>query len=208
MIISTIQFITQPNESGDHIPAVQLACEAGIQWVQLRIKAGNAAFRKQQAKTAQGICRKFGAKLIINDNVLLANEIDAHGVHIGLEDMDIEEARAILGSHKIIGATANTIEHLEHASTKGADYMGLGPFRFTKTKNKLSPILGLEGYRKLMTLAGSLGIRQPIVAIGGIRIEDLRGLVATGVTGVAVSSLIQYASDPKAVVGEMRKYIP
>jgi thiamine-phosphate pyrophosphorylase len=101
------------------------------------------------AKAVKEICNGYKATLIINDNVYLAQQIAADGVHLGLTDMGIPEARRILGTYKIIGATANTFEDI-NSCTKYSDYIGLGPFQFTTTKQKLSPILGLEGYRSIL----------------------------------------------------------
>ena len=113
--------------------------------------------------------------------------------------MPLPEARAILGDDFIIGATANTLDDIRSASAAGADYIGLGPFRFTTTKKGLAPLLGLDGYTRLMTAARAEGITLPVVAIGGITVADLPKLRRTGVSGVAVSGLILTADDKESI---------
>jgi thiamine-phosphate diphosphorylase len=138
------------------------------------------------------LCRKYGATFIVDDRVGLVGPLGADGVHLGKNDMAPSEARKILGD-KIIGATANTMEDVERALAEGADYLGIGPFRFTTTKKNLAPVLGLDGYRRIMARK----IPVPVVAIGGILLDDLRDLKTTGVTGVAVSGLILNSTNPE-----------
>lgn len=149
----------------------------------------------EMAKKILPLCRNYGATLIFDDRVHLVDGLGADGVHLGKKDMPVEEARKILGPSKIIGATANTEEDMLLAFISGADYIGLGPFRFTTTKKGLSPILGLEGYNRIISYCSSQGITIPVVAIGGIGIEDLQDLRQTGVDGVAISGLILKSND-------------
>ena len=93
------------------------------------------------------ICRKYNATLILNDHVHLVKEIGANGVHLGKSDMSPVKARELLGSNYIIGGTANNMEDIRQLHKSGVDYIGLGPFRFTRTKKNLAPILGIEGYK-------------------------------------------------------------
>lgn len=139
------------------------------------------------------LCRQYGARFIIDDHVELVDELGADGVHLGQNDMAVDEARRILGEERIIGATANTRRHIDNAVRLGADYIGLGPFRYTTTKKNLSPILGLEGYRRL--LSELVGV--PVVAIGGITLQDIPGIMATGVNGVAVSGIVANSTDKR-----------
>jgi thiamine-phosphate pyrophosphorylase len=125
------------------------------------------------AKAVKEICNGYKATLIINDNVYLAQQIAADGVHLGLTDMGIPEARRILGTYKIIGATANTFEDVLTHVQNTANYIGLGPFQFTTTKQKLSPILGLEGYRSILQKLKQQRVEIPIYAIGGITSENV-----------------------------------
>jgi len=125
-------------------------------------------------------------------------------LHLGLQDLSITAAREIVGDEMIIGGTANTLEHILLRVEEGADYIGLGPFRFTKTKKNLSPILGLEGYQNLVRAIRERGeIQIPIIAIGGIELNDISTIMETGVHGVAVSGAITFAQNREDVVAEI-----
>ena len=117
-------------------------------------------------------------------------------MHLGKHDMPVAEARRLLGNGFIIGGTANTFDDVKMHYEAGADYIGCGPFRFTTTKKNLSPILGLEGYRRIVSQMKEAGINLPIVAIGGITREDIPAILQTGVTGVALSGTILRADNP------------
>ena len=136
--------------------------------------------------------------LIINDNPALVHAIGADGVHLGKTDMAPTEARRLLGPDFIIGGTANTFADIEQLTAAGVNYIGLGPFRFTTTKQNLSPILGLAGYQALLAQVRAAGLAVPIVGIGGIVLADVPALLATGLHGVAVSGAITHAADPVA----------
>ncbi len=191
-----------------------MALEGGCKWVQLRVKSPDLitdeakaefmASLKAMALEAQRMCREHGATFIIDDNVALVKEIGADGVHLGKKDMPINGARRILGKDFIIGGTANTFEDVKAHYEAGADYIGCGPFRFTTTKQGLSPILGLEGYRSIVSRMRAEGIDLPIVAIGGITKEDIPEIMQTGVTGIALSGTILNAENP---VAETRRII-
>lgn len=150
------------------------------------------------------LCTEYGAKFILDDRVNLVVETGADGVHLGKNDMPVDEARKMLGRNKIIGGTANTFEDVERLSRQEADYIGCGPFRFTTTKKNLSPVLGLEGYRDITAQMKAHDIQLPIVAIGGILHQDIPAIMQTGVTGIAVSGAILNAENP---VEEMRLFI-
>lgn len=107
-----------------------------------------------------------------------------------MTDTSIKEARELLGEEKIIGGTANTYEDVVQRFHEKCNYVGLGPFKFTSTKEKLSPIVGLEGYKKIISTLKSEGIEIPIFAIGGILEEDIEPILNTSIYGVAVSGLI------------------
>lgn len=197
-----MQFISHYNDRYGYLDGIRMALAGGCKWVQLRVK-GDAPI-KELALEAQRMCREAGATFIIDDNVALVKEIGADGVHLGLKDMPIAEARRILGPDFIIGGTANTFENVKAHHEAGADYIGCGPFRFTTTKQGLSPILGLEGYRSIVSKMKEAGIDLPIVAIGGITVEDIPSIMQTGVTGIALSGTVLNAEDP---VAETRRII-
>ena len=176
----------------------EAACAGGVRWVQLRINNASPEEWEQAARATLLVCRRFGAVLIINDNPALAHAIGADGVHLGKTDMAPTEARQLLGPDFIIGGTANTFTDIEQLTAASVDYIGLGPFRFTTTKQNLSPILGLAGYQGLLAQVRAAGLAVPIVGIGGIALADVPALLATGLHGVAVSGAITYAADPVA----------
>lgn len=191
-----VQFISHYTEKYSYLDSIQLALEGGCRWIQLRMKDASEQELLDTAKQALTLCNKYDATFIIDDNVLVAKQIGAHGVHLGKNDMPINEARKILGPDAIIGGTANTFEDICNHLAAGANYIGCGPFRFTSTKKNLSPILGLEGYNNLMLACKKANITLPIVAIGGITIDDIPDIMGTGVSGIAISSEVLRANNP------------
>ena len=199
--IARLHYITQGDIFGyTHSQLAEEVCMAGVNWVQLRVKKKGYADWKEIASDALKVCRKYKARLIVNDNVRIAKEIDADGVHLGKDDMLPKAARSLLGIEKIIGGTANTYIDIENLAEAGVDYIGLGPFRFTDTKENLSPVLGLEGYSKIIEECRKNGIKIPIIAIGGIKREDIKPLFGTGVYGIAVSSAINFELEKEKAV--------
>ena len=206
-IIADFHYITQEINSLSHAQLAELACKSGIQWIQLRVKEKTHEAFLQMAKKTKAICEKYGSRFIVNDNVAIAKEAGADGVHLGKDDMHPLKARQILGEKAIIGATANTIEDIIKLETCHVDYIGLGPFRFTTTKKKLSPVLGLEGFVKIANECQERDIRIPIIAIGGIQKEDVALLMDTGIHGIAVSSAINLAADQAKAAAEFLKTV-
>jgi len=202
-MIAKLHYISQENSEQTHVPAIKKALEAGCNWIQLRVKNQPEEKVLKYALEARALCDAFGAKLIVNDHPHVALKAKADGLHLGLQDTPVKEARAIVGDKMIIGGTANTFEHIKQRVAEGVDYIGLGPFRFTKTKEKLSPILGLNGYKAIIKQMQESGTDIPIIAIGGIELADIAAIIQTGVYGVAVSGSITYAKDPVATVREM-----
>jgi thiamine-phosphate pyrophosphorylase len=150
------------------------------------------------------MCKNVGATFIIDDRVELVKEIGADGVHLGKNDMPINEARKVLGESFIIGGTANTFEDVKAHYEASANYIGCGPFRFTTTKKNLSPVLGLDGYRNIINQMRDADIHLPIIAIGGITAEDIPAIIQTGINGIALSSTILRAANP---IEEMKRII-
>ncbi len=204
--ISQLQYITHDLEEVSHVAQATRACEAGINWIQLRVKNKDHASWKKIALTVNNICKKFNTTLIINDNVELAKEINADGVHLGKEDMNPLNARKVLGNNYIIGGTANTLEDIINLNSQGVDYIGLGPYKSTTTKKKLAPLLGVSGYSRLIEKCIQLNIKTPIVAIGGIAESDAQGLMKTGVHGLACSSAINNSKNLKETILALSKW--
>ncbi len=206
-MIDKLHYISQPIGQGAHLPAIEKALEAGCKWIQLRVKDQEPAYILKEAQAAKALCDAFDAKLVINDHPEIALASGAYGLHLGLQDMSIPEARKIVGSEMIIGGTANTFEQVLQRITEGADYVGLGPYRFTTTKKKLSPILGIAGYEAILRQLRERDIHIPIIAIGGIRVEDVSEIINSGVYGVALSGAITLAADAALAVNELKQQL-
>lgn len=199
-----IQFITHSNNRYGYVDGARLALEGGCRWVQLRMKEATETEFMAAAAEIGRLCKEHGATFVLDDHVEWVEKTGADGVHLGKNDMPIDEARKILGNDKVIGGTANTFEDVERLYRQGANYIGCGPFRFTTTKKNLSPVLGLEGYQHIVDQMKSHGINLPIVAIGGILESDIKSILATGVSGIAVSGGILNAENPAE---EMQRFL-
>ncbi len=203
-----LQFITHFTDEYSYFDSAMIALEGGCRWIQLRMKDTDEAEIERVARLVMPECRRMGAVFVIDDNVELAIRIGADGVHLGKNDMPVDEARRIVGDKFIIGGTANTFEDVQRLAAQGADYIGCGPFRFTTTKKNLAPMLGLEGYKYILSQMRKHCITLPLVAIGGITCGDIPQLMAAGVTGIALSGSILRAEKPveemKKVVNELR----
>lgn len=191
-----LQYISHFTPQISYAEGIRMALEGGCRWIQLRMKDAPAEEIIACAEEVLPLCRRHGAKFLLDDHVELVRRLGADGVHLGKNDMPVDEARTILGPDIIIGGTANTIEDIIRLHKQGADYIGCGPFRFTTTKKNLSPILGLDGYKSIVLKMKELGIDLPIVAIGGITVEDIPAVMGTGVSGIALSGAILGAPDP------------
>jgi thiamine-phosphate pyrophosphorylase len=200
-----LQYISQGNTIEEQLYNILKALDNGCNWIQMRFKNSNSKEAYTLAEAIKTVCSEYQATFIINDNVFLARQIVADGVHLGLKDMNVKVARSILGQTKIIGATANTFDDVSRKIDEGCDYIGLGPFQFTKTKNDLSPILGLEGYTSIMQKMKNKNIQIPIYAIGGIQLENIETLMDTGIYGIAVSSLITISKNPNELIMELNE---
>lgn len=191
-----LQFITNESDKYSIAEEVQMAIEGGCRWIQLRMKDATDEEVRETALELIPMCKETDTFLIIDDRVNVVADLKVSGVHLGKEDMDPLEAREILGPHAIIGITANTADDILKYKGKDIDYAGVGPFRFTTTKKRLAPELGLEGYRRFAKAVREAGMELPLVAIGGITIDDIDPLLETGVNGIAMSGAIINAPDP------------
>jgi thiamine-phosphate pyrophosphorylase len=198
-----IYFITHTNEKYSYIESAKLALDNGIRLIQLRMKHSPIEQIKQTAYELLEECSKYKACLIMNDNADLASSLGFDGVHIGQNDENIESVKTKIKDNQIVGLTCNNFEQIQQAKELSADYVGLGPFRFTQTKEKLSPILGIQGYKDIMQQCRQMDIELPIYAIGGIRLEDVNQIMETGVYGIAISSLILESSNPQNTIKEL-----
>lgn len=202
--MNRLQFITHFTDKYTYVDSARIALDGGCRWIQLRMKDATESELENAALQVKSLCSEYGAKFIIDDNVMMTKHIGADGVHLGKNDMPVDEARKILGSNYIIGGTANTFDDICRLYAQGADYIGCGPFRFTTTKKNLAAILGLDGYARLLKQMNERGIKLPLIAIGGIEYDDIPALFRTGVSGIALSGSVLRAADP---VSEMRRIV-
>lgn len=206
-MFNKLQYISQGENASAQLNNIQAALDAGCNWIQLRFK--NATFNEtmQLAEKIKQLCINYSATFIINDYPHIAKALNAAGVHLGLTDMSISEAKKIVGEDKIIGGTANTLHHVLQRVEEGCNYVGLGPLRFTTTKQNLSPILGLEGYQQIMDTLIERHIEIPVYAIGGILLEDIPSLMQLGIYGVAMSGIITNNNEKELLVQQINTFL-
>ncbi|MFI3282100.1 MAG: thiamine phosphate synthase [Rikenellaceae bacterium] len=203
----SLQYITHRNDSTTDIEGARAALRGGCRWVQLRMKGFSDEDFLSNAMELRETCHNEGATFLLNDRVELVQRCGADGVHIGKGDMTPTDARDILGDGAIIGGTANTTDDIDRLVAQGVDYIGLGPFRFTTTKEKLSPTLGIEGYVEAIKYCKERGYTTPIVAIGGITLDDISSIMECGVNGIALSGTILNAEDSVAMTSDIMKIL-
>ena len=170
--------------------AVEEAILGGVTLVQLREKNCSSLEFYNTAKNIKEITRKYNIPLIINDRLDIAQAIDADGVHIGQEDMPVDLARKILGQHKVIGVSAQTLEQALMAEEEGADYLDVGAIFNTTTKRDAIQDMGLKILKDI-----KVKVNIPIVGIGGIDHSNAKSVIQTGADGVAVVSCILKETD-------------
>lgn len=186
-----LQYISQGFNREDQETNIRKALDNGIKWIQVRWKNAPEKDFINLCEISKRLCSDHQAVCIINDHVQIAKDIDADGVHLGLNDMSVEAARYILGEDKIIGGTANTFPDVLQRMAESCDYIGLGPLRFTTTKEQLSPFLGFRGYQNIIQELQEKSLEIPkIFAIGGVLLNDIELLQQIGIYGVAVSGQI------------------
>ena len=188
--IAKLHYITLDHPDISHADQAIRAYKAGCKWVQLRMKDSSEEEIEQEIIKTLPVANAHNAILLINDNAELTLKTGAHGVHLGKNDMCPAEARKLLGPDFIIGGTSNTLEDILSLIERGVDYVGLGPFRFTTTKKKLSPTLGRAGYDQILSELKSNQLYIPVIAIGGILENDIESLKQTGIHGIAVGGAI------------------
>jgi len=186
-----LQYISQGFTKAEQEINIRKALDNGIKWIQVRWKNAPENEFIRLCEISKKLCADNRSVCIINDHVQIAKLVEADGVHLGLNDESIDFARQILGKNKIIGGTANSISDVLQRMSESCDYTGLGPLRFTSTKEQLSPILGFEGYQKIIQTLKEKSLEIPkIFAIGGVVLKDIELLQQIGIYGVAVSGQI------------------
>ncbi|GIV27720.1 MAG: thiamine-phosphate synthase [Bacteroidia bacterium] len=203
MTLPKLQYISHGQTYEEQEYSILSALDAGIQWIQLRWKKANESDILKLAEKIKLRTDAYNAILIINDYPHIAKKINATGVHLGLKDIPVLEARNILHNHQWIGGTANTYDDVLQRIKENVTYIGLGPLKFTTTKENLSPILGIEGYKRIIQKLNKIQI--PIYAIGGITLDDIEALIAAGVYGIAISSAFNTAKDKSNFVKQINQ---
>jgi thiamine-phosphate pyrophosphorylase len=193
------------NCKGDPETVLREAIAGGIGAFQFREKGKGALSgreKRQLALQLKRICRQFGVLFLVNDDVDLALEIDADGVHIGQEDLSVEIARKKIGS-KILGVSAHNVEEAMIAALHGADYLGVGPMYPTTTKSDIREVLGPSVIKQIR----QSGITLPIVGIGGITLGRAKPVISAGADGIAVISAIAQADSPRETARQLLREV-
>lgn len=188
MEIAKLQYISDGN-----LTSIAQYLQGGGRWVQLRMKGCSEQAIINKGIAVRELCHSYGAVYILNDSAAMAHLTGADGVHLGKSDGTTVEARKLLGSGKIIGRTAHTLADIEEIMTSEVDYIGLGALRVTATKSNIAGVLGYDGYRRIFMSFPCHA--PPVVAIGGVVVEDIPVLMQIGLHGIAVSGLISNAED-------------
>ena len=177
---------------------VKESLDGGVTCVQLREKALDEEHFLQEAKDLQALCKEYKVPFIINDNVEIAQAIDADGVHVGQSDMEAGDVRAKLGPDKIIGVSAQTVEQAILAEKHGADYLGVGAVFPTGSKDDAIEV----PHETLKAICNAVSI--PVIAIGGITQENVSTLAESGICGIAVISAIYAQPDIKKASEDLK----
>ena len=171
------------------VEVVETLLKAGVTCVQLREKEAEDALILQEAQELKELCHRYGVPFLVNDRPDLAQAVGADGVHVGQEDTGLVEARNLLGANALLGGSAHTVEEALAAQAAGADYLGCGAVFGSGTKHNVSQ-MSLE---TLTAICQAVDI--PVVAIGGVSLDNLPLLAGTGIAGVAVISGLFAAAD-------------
>ncbi|WP_018932057.1 thiamine phosphate synthase [Gracilibacillus lacisalsi] len=193
------------NMEQDPLYVLEEALKGGITLFQFREKGYGALTgqdKKQLAIEMKKLCHQYDIPFLVNDDVDLALEIEADGVHVGQEDMSIQEVRKIVPSDWLVGVSSTNVQEAVQAKNDGADYIGVGPIFSTNTKNDAKKPIGAEGLREIRDNVGDL----PIVAIGGIQLGHVIELMRAGADGVSVISAISQSPNPESATATFYKH--
>ena len=182
---------------------VEDALKGGITLFQFREKGKGALEGKEKLELAvkiQDLCKKYNVPFIVNDDIELALEIDADGVHVGQDDLGVDEIRKLM-PNKIIGLSIGNEEELKQSKVEYVDYVGVGPVYVTQSKDDAGGAIGYEG----LELMRKLLPQMPLVAIGGIQTQHIKDVMKTNVDGVSIISAISYSDNIEKTVREMNE---
>ena len=180
---------------------VEKAIRGGVSFVQLREKEADDETFIRLAREVRAVCKMYKVPFVINDRVDIAKAVDADGVHVGQDDESAKQAREELGPEKIVGVSCKTVEQALKAQRDGADYIGAGAMFTTGTKGDAKNI----SYERLQTICRATNL--PVVAIGGISLDNVETLADSGISGIAVVSAIFAQDDPQAAAEELKRKV-
>ncbi len=181
-----LQFITDNKSKYSAAEQAQMATEGGCRWIQLNIDEADPDQIRTDLDEITPVCKETDSFLVIEHDVDLTDELKIHGVHLKIGDKLPREAREALGPHAVVGVTVSTAEEIIALRWADIDYVQIGPY----------PVVSTDTYGAIVAKVADAGVKIPIVAFGDITIEDLRPLMATGISGVAFSKSILDAEDP------------
>jgi thiamine-phosphate pyrophosphorylase len=197
----SVYVITDRRVAGDRsiLDVVRAAIRGGASVVQLREKTATTREMVELGQALHEISRKAGIPLIVNDRLDVALAIGAEGVHVGHDDMPVSLARRLIGPDLILGASPETMEEARQMERDGADYLGVGDVYGTPSKSDAGTPIGVEGLAEVIR-----AVSLPVVAIGGITLENAGAVIQAGAAGVAVISAVVGAPDPEAAARRLR----
>jgi thiamine-phosphate pyrophosphorylase len=193
---------THLQTSFSHFELAELAIAGGADAIQFRQKSGSSKEMIKVAGQLKDLCQKSGVTFIVNDRLDWTLAIQSEGIHLGQEDFPIPLARKILGEKVLIGGSAGTLEEARKCLLEGADYIGFGPVFPTSSKADAAPAGGLDLLERAVK-----EIPLPIIAIGGLTLENIPRVMQTGVYGVAVISAVCCQKDPRKAARNLRKVL-
>ena len=185
----------------DLYTVVEDALKGGITLFQFREKGEGALEGREKVELAiklQELCKKYNVPFIVNDDIELALEIDADGVHVGQDDLGVDEIRKLM-PNKIIGLSIGNEEELKQSKVEYVDYVGVGPVYVTQSKDDAGGAIGYEGLELMRRFLPQM----PLVAIGGIQTQHIKDIMKTNVDGVSIISAISYSDNIEKTVREM-----
>lgn len=181
---------------------VAAALRGGATMIQLREKEAPDHEIIEIGQKLKAITREAGVPLIINDRVEVALALDADGVHVGQDDQTAERVRQMIGPERTLGVSTETLEQSHRAVQAGADYLGVGDVYGTRSKPDVTPPIGLTGLAEI-----AQAVRVPVVAIGGITLENAGATIQAGAAGVAVISAVMAAADTEIATLHLREVV-
>ncbi|TAF43457.1 MAG: thiamine phosphate synthase [Sphingobacteriales bacterium] len=195
--IGKFHYLTQDLPTFSHTQQANMACKAGANWIQYRCFSKTEAEMMNDLNQIIPICDDWGTTLIITSHFKLLNYADIQGVHVEEPGVDIPMIRKHIGNNKTLGTSANTLKEIIAHTKSGVDYIGCGPFAHTDTKPNTHTHWGINGYKNAIAELQLLNIHIPLVAAGGVTLNDIDALLQTGIYGIAVSAAVNKALDAK-----------